>query len=361
MIDRREFVASLGAGMLAGKYAIPGPGLNEPGDGFSAWSWVHGGDAKVDLATWKRRYSRLRDAGLSGVVVGGGDPAMHAEAAGSAGLIMHRWIWALNRSGDKQVQAEHPEWFSVSREGKSSLTQPPYVGYYKWLCPTRLPVREYVARQVADEAAIPGVAAVHLDYIRHPDVILPRDLWEKYGLVQDHEMAPYDFCYCEICRARFESEFGRDPTLLADAPSDVDWRRFRWRMVTETVVQLTRAAHSRGKAISAAVFPTPAIARKLVRQEWDRWPLDIVFPMLYNSFYREPIGWIGRGVAEGVAALPTATPLIAGLYLPSLTPAQLGQAIASARNGGAAGVSVFESGGLTDGHLDVIRQALGGC
>src|SRR5690606_36318428 len=192
----------------------------------------------------------------------------------------------------------------------------------------------------------------------YPDVILPRNLWETYGLVQDHEMAPFDFCYCEACRDRFARETGRDPLALEDPAADVAWRAFRWRMVTETVEVLARAVHARGKAISAAVFPTPTIARRLVRQAWDRWPLDVVFPMTYHGFYREPVSWIEGAVAEGVTALPTATPLVAGLYLPDLPPPALAEAIRAARRGGASGVAMFEAGGLTDAHLAAVREVL---
>ncbi len=358
MTDRRTFLAALGASTISSRLTAL-PTLWGGGSAFSAWTWVHGGSATIDLAGWKTRYARLRDAGITGVLVSGGDTAMHVEAAHSQGMALHRWVWTLNRSGDKKVQDEHPEWFSVSREGKSSLTTPPYVGYYKWLCPTRRPVREYLADVMGEVAAIPGVDAVHLDYVRHPDVILPRNLWETYKLVQDHEMAQFDYCYCDVCRERFERETGKDPFTLADAPADVEWRRFRWRMVTETVEAIARATHARGKALSAAVFPTPMIARRLVRQEWDRWPLDLVFPMLYHGFYREPISWIAGATAEGVAALPVSTPLVAGVYLPDLPPPALGEAIRAAREGGAAGVSMFEMGGLTDAHLQVVRSAIG--
>ena len=153
--------------------------------------------------------------------------------------MLHAWTWTMNRSGDKVVKESHPEWFSVSREGKSSLTSPPYVGYYQWLCPTRPAVRAYLAGAMERVAATPGVDAVHLDYVRHPDVILPRNLWEQYKLVQDRELPPYDFCYCEACRERFGKETGRDPMALTDPAADVEWRRFRWRMVTETVEVLS--------------------------------------------------------------------------------------------------------------------------
>jgi hypothetical protein len=39
--------------------------------------------------------------------------------------------------------------------------------------------------------------------------------------------------------------------------------------------------------------------------------------------------------------------------------APLGDAIATARPGGARGVSLFDSGALTDAHLAVVKEALG--
>ncbi len=137
--------------------------------------------------------------------------------------------------------------------------------------------------------------------------------------------------------------------------------------MTGAVRHLAAGVHAHGKPITAAVFPTPTIARTLVRQAWDEWPLDRFFPMLYHSFYLEDIPWIGDGVREGVAALadgsvedgPRAgTPLNAGLYLPALNPGQLAEAVATARDAGAAGVSTFEMNGLTDEHLAGLREVL---
>jgi uncharacterized lipoprotein YddW (UPF0748 family) len=252
------------------------------------------------------------------------------------------------------VKDHHPEWFTVSREGRSSLTDPPYVGYYQWLCPTREDVRDYLTSRVAAVAADPLVDMVHLDYIRHSDVILPRGLWAKYGLVQDREWPRFDFCYCEVCRAAFVAEGGTDPLLLPDPSADAGWRAFRWNSVTGLARQLALAVHGAGKRISAAVFPTPSLARRLVRQAWETWPLDAVFPMLYHRFYEEDVPWVGTSVGEGLQALPEGRPLYAGLYLPDLPPADLRAALQSATSAGAAGVSLFEIAGLTDAHLDVL-------
>ncbi|MBT3324640.1 MAG: hypothetical protein HN396_00160 [Gemmatimonadales bacterium] len=67
--------------------------------------------------------------------------------------------------------------------------------------------------------------------------------------------------------------------------------------------------------------------------------------------------WSGDGVREGVTAL-AGTLLNAGLYLPDLTPVQLDEAVAIAREAGALGVSVFEMDGLTDEHLSTVRSGL---
>ncbi|HEX9886902.1 MAG TPA: hypothetical protein VGA70_10455, partial [Longimicrobiales bacterium] len=141
--------------------------------------------------------------------------------------------------------------------------------------------------------------------------------------------------------------------------------------VTRCVEALAAAVRARGKPITAAVFPTPALARTLVRQAWEEWPVDAVFPMLYHGFYQEEVPWIGACVREaraagaGLGALPAsdgAAPpdaLFAGLYLPDLEPAELARAVAVAREAGAGGVSVFEMGGLTDEHLTALAGALG--
>lgn len=352
-MERRHFVTALTAAgaALAARRASASESL-------PAWAWVHGGGERSSVE-WRRAFARVRAAGITGVLVSGGDTAMLADAAHEAGVAFHRWLWICNRNGDAWAQEQHPEWFTVSRNGESSLTHPPYVGYYKWVCPTRPPVRAYLAEQIAAVAADPHVDGVHLDYIRHCDVILPRALWDTYGLVQDHEMPEFDFCYCDVCRATFREQTGRDPLALPDPTVDLAWREFRWASVTGLVRQLATVVRAHDKPISAAVFPTPTIARTLVRQAWDQWPLDMVFPMLYHSFYEEAVAWIGPSVREGLTALAGGpTRLHAGLYLPDLPPAALAEAIGVARHAGAAGVSVFEMGGLTDAHLEALRGAL---
>jgi uncharacterized lipoprotein YddW (UPF0748 family) len=360
-VKRRDFLERLGAA-AAGLGILQAATLacyerEGPAPAMKNWTWVHGGSEAV-ADEWRRRFARVREAGIHGVLVSGGDAETLSDAAHAEGLEFHRWIWTLNRNGDAWVKENHPEWFTVSRNGESTLEKPPYVGYYKWLCTTRPPVRDYLSGVVDELARQPAIDGVHLDYVRHSDVILPVGLWSKYDLVQDREYPEFDFCYCEVCRETFRGQAGVDPLELADPTQDVAWREFRWKSVTGLVEALAEAVHTHGKPITAAVFPTPSVARKLVRQAWDEWPLDAFFPMIYNEFYEEELSWIGTATREGVDALTGATPLYSGLYLPNLTPEDLGEAVRIARASGAAGVSLFPMGRLSDEHLARLREVL---
>ena len=365
-MKRRDFIRTAGAAAALG--ALPGRirgAGQEPT--FTVWTWVSS-NRDYDADEWRRRFARLREAGFHAVLAGGGDIGLVSAAARAEGLEYHRWFWTMNRNGDAWAKESHPEWFTVSRNLESSLDKSPYVGYYKWVCPSRAPVREYLSGRVGELAANPAVDGVHLDYVRHCDVILPRGLWERYNLVQDIEHPEFDFCYCDVCREQFAALDGRDPLDIPDPPADEAWRRFRWDSVTGAVRDMAAAVHEQGKSITAAVFATPALARQLVRQAWDEWPLDRFFPMLYQHAYAEDIAWIGDCVREGVAALEgggveggprPGTPLNAGLQLRWLEPAELAAAVAAARDGGAAGVSLFEMHGLSDEHLAALRGVVG--
>jgi hypothetical protein len=357
-LDRRSFLVRSGAA-AAGTLAAPllGAFPQVPTGLPRHWAWVHGGRQRSG-DQWRERFALARRSGLGGVLVSGGETSLLAGAARAEGLAFHRWIWTLNRSGDDRVKADHPEWFSTSRRGESCLEKPPYVGYYQWLCPSRPEVRAYLADWAAGIAADPEVEGIHLDYIRHPDVILPVGLWSKYGLVQDRELPEYDFCYCEVCRSLFRARTGTDPLELPDPAADERWRRFRWAGVTGVVEAIAGAVRPTGKPLSAAVFPTPTIARRLVRQAWEDWPLQAVFPMLYHRFYEEKLPWIGDGVREGVAALAGRFPLQAGLYVPDLPPEELARAVRLALAAGAQGISLFELDALRPDHWTALADVL---
>ena len=344
-MDRRAFLKLAAAGSVAlGSLDLAQRLLAaDPRPAHRHWTWLrHRPDES--MAGLQSRMGEIRAAGIGSILLDGATAETCALAA-AEGLDVHTWTWALCRGGT--LLEEHPDWYVVNREGKSACDQPPYVGYYHFLCPSRPEVRRYLGEEIDRIVSTEGLRGVHLDYIRYPDVILPRALWRKYGLVQDEELPPFDFCYCDVCRQQFRQRNGRDPLELPDPSADKDWRRFRWDSITTLVNELAARIHRAGKLVSAAVFPSPAIARRLVRQDWPAWDLDAVLPMVYNSFYEEDIPWIEDTVRQGVQSLPAGRSLYAGLYLPALSAeGEFEQAAAAALAGGAAGLALF--GGVRD-------------
>jgi uncharacterized lipoprotein YddW (UPF0748 family) len=290
------------------------------------WVWTSIDRTATDEALTEK-YSQLRANGITGVFLADGIDDREFQIVRSCGLELHCWMITTN-CREPEVRDQHPDWYMVSRSRKSSLTDPPYVHYYRWLSPILPEVRDHITARAQRLAEHPLVQGVHLDYVRYPDVILPVGLWKEYGLDQSEEMADYDFDYSERVR-----EVVRSVTTLVD--------------------QVTRSVHECGKEITAAVFPTPSMARKICRQDWDKWSLDLFCPMIYHSFYNEQVDWIGRCMLENIAATPV--PVCAGLYMPAFSStAEFSQALQIVRQRGGAGVSLF--GEVSDEYLRVFRD-----
>jgi len=320
------------------------------------WLWT-GIDRDATTDALIAKYEKIRAHGLTGVYLSGGIDEREFEIIRKAGLEIHTWMWTTNR-GDQWIRDNHPDWYMVSRTGKSCFDQPPYVGYYRWVSPVIPGVQSYLRDRVAELAAHPLVQGVHLDYVRYPDVILPRDLWSLYNVDQTEELPEYDFCYSDHTRKAFLDATGRDPLEIVDPATDAAWLHFRYASVTNLVHQLTEVAHGHGKQITAAVFPTPSLARKICRQDWDKWNLDAFCPMIYHSFYQESIEWIGDCVRENIQAVTK--PIHAGLFVSALADgAEFIRAIDTAERRGASGIAFFDYGGLTDAHWNALAARLG--
>lgn len=357
-MNKRKFLKQIGLGSAA-VMAMPTlvtscKGSSQDQPGFKYWVWVDGNNEKT-IANWTEELTALKKAGITGLIIGGGRPMLEKliPIAKKLDQDVHAWLWTMNRPGDKEAQT-HPDWYTVSRNGDSSLDVNPYVGYYQWLCPSKPEVQEYVKDFMVSHCDIDGLDAIHLDYVRYCDVILPKGLWAKYGLVQDHEMPEYDFCYCETCQGNFEAEHGYRPDSLEDPSKDEKWRKYRWDSITNLVNQVSDAVHAKGKKISAAVFPYPELARTLVRQSWNEWKLDMVFPMIYNNFYEEDVEWVGYATQQGVNDLKGKFPLTTGIYLPETKTEDIAKAIDNAKNAGAVGVSFFSNGALKGDKLEAV-------
>jgi uncharacterized lipoprotein YddW (UPF0748 family) len=318
-----------------------------------AWISNHNG-TDDELRT---RLELMKNAGLDGVLPSG-QYEKWLRLASEFDLDVHAWFVTLQRGGDDWLIENHPEWFMVNRNGESSVEKPAYVDYYKWLCPTRPEAQEYILNKVDEILKLSKIKSVHLDYIRYPDVILPIQLQPGYGIVQDKEYPQYDYCFCDACRSKYENLYGEDPMDLENPTENETFSRFRYNQVTHLVNLVAMKVHNHGEKLTAAVFPTPDIARSLVRQNWPDWNLDAVFPMQYNHFYHKPVSWIGQAAAEARKELPATTEMYSGLYVPEMTPIEVSQAYEFAMENGANGICIFSDHSMTQEHWNYLSRVL---
>lgn len=357
MNNRRKFLKE---GIMAGLSVALIPGISQAAELASPatnklkhWVWTNP-DLKDTPAELAVRYKQYYEAGIRGIFFEH-DSEKHFRAAKAQNLEAHYWIWTMNR-GEKSLLESHPEWYAKNRKGESCADHPPYVGYYRWLCPSKEEVRKYLEGVYAAALKKDYVDGIHLDYVRFSDVILPVNLWADYKLVQTSEAPEFDFCYCESCQAKYKDETGITLSTVEYPEASPSWRQFRYQQVNQVVERLTRLAAAHQKPITAAVFPTPDIAKRNVKQDWVNWNLSGVCPMIYHGFYKENVSWIGTAVAEGVKALHGKCPLYAGLYLPDFkNDSELTQGISNAIANGAGGVSLF--GKVTAGNLAALKKA----
>jgi len=349
-MDKRNFIKSLGIGSMAltlpSRSSKAAAALSAiPPQKGSHRVWINP-DHKDTEAQIQESYAAYKKAGIADIFFED-DSEKHFRIAKKNGIKAHRWIWTMNRAHDKELLTAHPEWYTQNRKGESCATHPPYVDYYRWLCPSKPEVINYLKDQVTSILSKDYVDGIHLDYIRFCDVILPVNLWSKYGIDQSKELPEYDFCYCETCRNGYKAQKGVDPLEMEHPDQSPSWRKYRYDRITNVVNTLAKVAQQHKKPISAAVFPTPEIAKRIVRQDWTNWNLNAICPMIYHGFYKEDVSWIGDAVAEGVKGLNGRFPLYAGLFLPDFNGnmTDLKRGVELAQQNGAAGVSLF--GNLT--------------
>ncbi len=357
-MDKREFLKISAVGGLAtlANAALPEQGKaqnpisNSFAPGFYMWT---NPDRREEIKDIRARYRNLVSNGMRGIFFESDSPN-HYQIAKEVGMQAHRWMWTINR-GEKSLLESHPEWYAINRKGVSCAEDPPYVGYYRWLCPTKEEVKNYLlerSEEILDKDYVDGL---HLDYVRYCDVILAVNLWQQYGITQQQELPEYDYCYCDDCRQAYERQWGKDP-MDFPYPGQMDsWRKFRYDSITRIVEAIAELTRSKQKPISAAVFPTPEIARRLVRQDWTNWPLDAVFPMIYHGFYQEPPEWIGMAAQDGLRVLQGKYPMYAGIYLPDFNnTAEIETGIQSALETDVRGISIF--GHINDDVLALVSK-----
>ncbi len=372
-MDRRTFLrttmlsaAAMGASQLA---------FTSPPPTHKNWVWIPlNPDPPLD--DWKRLFATMRAANIRAILpeIYEGRHAYFASQhlpvktdllgrllpiARTEGLEVHAWMWSMPCLVPEVMQ-KHPDWYNVNANGESAVDKPAYVEYYRFLDPGRPEVREWVQSTVKELASIPDLTGIHLDYIRHPDAILPKGLWSKYNIVQDKVYPPYDYGYSPYERTQFKKKFNIDPLeigsgKLKDPALEKSWFQFRLDMVVDLVNDyLVPAAHAKGKQITAAVFPGPSLAREMVRQDWSRFQLDAFLPMLYHVFYEAGSEWVRDETKEAVSTVKQ--PIYSGLFVQNLKLEEFTRTVQMAFAGGAAGISLFSADGMDPAKWQALRR-----
>jgi hypothetical protein len=290
----------------------------------------------------------MSETGIDGVILNAPSPDDYREAipiANKHGIEVYAWLWTMNLEHDRgRILEDHPEWFSVNRKGESLADTKAYVNYYKFMCPALPEVREHIKKKIVAYCEVEGLNGIAIDYHRFVDVILPTTLWSRYGIVQDKEYPEFDYGYHPAMIKLFMEEHGYDPRELEDPSTDDTWLQFRCDQITEVANEIAEVVHSYDKVMAASPFPTPAMSRKMVRQDWGKWNLDIVFPMVYHNFYTGDLSFISDCMIEDLRDKNPMTTLYCGMTA-SNSPIMF-DCMDSAFNNGAEGISIFTVNGL---------------
>ncbi len=317
---------------------------NLPVPRFWVWSQAY---HKWSNAQWQNTLQKMANAGISGLLLHGDTADIHRVAVMAAcfGIQTHVWYVTMNNAQSP------PQWLSVNALGQSLADHKAYVNHYKFMCPALPEVRNYLKSKMDEMMAVKGISGIHFDYIRYVDVILPKKLQPKYHLKQKDIMPEFDYGYHPYMRKLYKKKYGIDPLKLPDPLHDTSWLRFRLKVLDTTVVQLRDQIEKAGFMTSAAVFPTPAMSRRMVRQDWDQWHLNYYFPMAYHNFYGKKYAWLKSVSGIDKKAVGQHSKVFTGLFVPALKKGnRLTKAMHAAMKGGADGIAFFNLKALDD-HL----------
>lgn len=323
------------------------------------WIWFTSKSSHTDQQLDSVLY-KISDVGINNLLINADKNTLERTItlAKKYNVNVHAWFITLN---NWKIAKEHPEWLSVNKLGKSLAEEKAYVNYYKFVCPAIPEARQYIKNQIEELCQIKDLKGIHLDYIRYVDAILPIGLWPKYDIIQDKIYPQFDYGYHPYLRNLYKQKYGIEPNDIEDPENDTLWNQFRYDQVTEFVFQIDTLTEKYHKSLTAAVFPTPKMAAKMVYQDWGKWPLDMAFPMLYHNFYNQEIEWIGEMVDEGVKTSHQKTEIVSGIFAPNLKdPGEITQAVEVSINSGAKGVSIFGLNPLKEDNIWVeLKKVIG--
>ncbi len=330
-------------------------------------------DEHTDLQTLRAEFHQYRQQGIKGICLNAGTDlqriAAAAKAAHAEGLEYQALVPTLMRKG------LNPKWYAVNRLGQQSLSHPAYTSDNTLLDPLNPDVHNYLTAYFTQVAKLKDVDYVMLSDAQYTEVIPAEGLRKQYGLIANGEYAVADYCYCDDCVRIFQDKTGMDIRQVTDPAKVKAWAQFRCDALTGLVNDIASAVHGAGKKISATVYPGPSpYARRRVRQEWQKWNLDAVFPMNFNDLYGQRPSWLRNIVSKETRSLQGRDiPIVSSLYICSdearktrtgsaldagLSATDLITAVQNSVQSGAEGIALFTSKRMTSEHWKALESAL---
>ena len=255
-------------------------------------------------------------------------------------LIPWVWTYYVGRAQSPLV-ASKKDWLAESWRGEYGSRME--IDYH-FFCPSRPEVEDFWLDVYRSMLARYDIDGLQLDYIRYP----VSEPWEN------------GYCYCPICRKKFEDRHGRDPHTLTpdDATLWQSWNDYRIEQITRFVGRVRKLVDEVKPELdlSADVFPTPSESLVNKQQDWGQWLkngyLDELFIMSYthdvNSVVREAeeLRMHTAGNSSGYVGL---APFM------GLTSEALLEQILAAQEAGTQGITFFHYGSLTKEHLEALK------
>ncbi len=269
------------------------------------------------------------------------------DKAHAENIEVHAWMNTLgvgvtNNASHypaKHVIHDHNDWIAVDPNGNKDKGSSDTGGYgYVDLCPGRPEVKDYLVNVTMELAAnYPDLDAIHLDYIRYSHA--------NSSYVNERH------CYCDVCKARYEEEYGYSGTWPTENTNE--WCEFRRGLVTDIVKAIYEniTSYNWRLKVGAAVWGNFSDGYNYYMQDSHKWMqmgiIDYVAPMMYSlsdsalewtlsnpSYGHVPYSF-GRHIYSGLGADTSGTPY----HDPYAMPSQVNVS----RNCGAQGSWMYDS------------------
>ena len=261
------------------------------------------------------------------------------EACHKYGIEVHVWKvnWNLSNAPQEFIDLMRSE----NRTQLNAWGEP-----VDWLCPSHPDNRKLESDAMLEVALNYNVDGIHFDYIRYPDS---------------------SCCYCDGCRARFESDTG---ISVGNWPDDCysgihkdayrDWRAKQITLLVKDVSQRVETSCPDVK-VSAAVFSSYPGCRDSVGQDWAFWVKEGYLDFLCPMDYTNSSSTFQSRLESQLELVNGAVPVYPGVGVTasssSLSPDQAIAQLRIARDHGTKGFVLFNySNLLAETHLPALRK-----